>query len=122
MRKECPRAADSFLLAVGELGLGASLRAYAHTLVCRACRIESRELRNSAKLISSTVGTSAVASVPLKIIFVKVVATALSVVTVAGLWYAGREAVGAAMASNERPQLRNSNYEPDEMPSKRAND
>lgn len=125
MRKECPRAADSFLLAIGELSFFAGLRAFGHTLVCRECRVESKALRKSALSIASTVGSSTVKVVPLKVATVKLAAAAISAITVAGLWYAGREAVGAAMASAERPRLRQTSYQNDEpppMPSKRAND
>lgn len=121
MYKDCPRAADSFLLAVGELGFWPSVRALLHTLVCKACRLESRRLRQSANAISAAAGTSTAAAISTKMVLVKVATVALSAITVAGMWYAGREAVGAAMASSERQELRQTTFEPEEMPSKPTN-
>lgn len=37
---------------------------------------------------------------------------ALASVTLFGMWALGREAVGAAMSAMERPQMRNTSYEP----------
>lgn len=113
MAKQCPREADAFLFAVGELGVLLSLRVLVHLALCSACRASARRLRGTSKEVATAFGVKA-APFPLKVWALKGAWLALCVIGSAGLYVAGQRAVTAALATLDRPQIRQATFSQDD--------
>ncbi len=113
MAKACTREPDAFLFAVGELSFLASLRVMMHLAWCGSCRSAARRLRGTSKQVASAFGVSA-APFPLKVWAVKSAWIAVFAIGSAGLYVAGQRAVSAAMATLDRPQIRQITFSEDD--------
>jgi len=113
MAKECPREPDAFLFAVGELGFFAGLKTLVHLAFCSTCRHESRRLRSTSKQVAGAFGVG-VAAFPLKVWAIKGAWLAIFAIGSAGLYVAGQRAVSAAMATLDRPTIRQATFSDDD--------
>jgi hypothetical protein len=112
MADRCRHEQSVFLMTQGHAGLLETVRAALHYAVCPRCRRSVRHLAATSRRLRALAGGASLALLWLP----RLGWTAAALLVTVGLYALGVGAVRAAMASLDRPQVRQATFSEDNQP------